>query len=180
MTFPLISADWDFALWAVLLGVACFGFWADSTRIGRRVSGVGIMLAVAILLGNFGVIRHAAPAYDVVWNFLVPVAVPLLLLNANLRRIIPETGPMLGAFFLAASGTLIGAVLGLLVLPMGASGPDLAGILSATYIGGSMNFAAVAAALEFNEGTLLTAVLAADNVVGTLHILVVGLVRLLA
>ena len=176
MTFPLISPDWDFALWAVLIGVAGFGFWADSTRIGKQVSGIGIMLVVAMLLGNFGVIPHSAPAYDVVWSYLVPSAVPLLLLKANLRRIIPETGPMLGAYFLGVAGTLIGAVIGLWLLPMGDPGPDLAGILSATYIGGSMNFAAVAEALEFTEPTLLTAALAADNVVGTLHILVVVLI----
>ena len=180
MTLPLISPDWDFALWAVLIGIACFGFWADSTRFGRQVSGVGIMLAVAMIFGNLGVIPHVAPAYDVVWNFLIPVAVPLLLLKANLRRIIPETGPMLGAFFLGVTGTLIGAVLGLLLLPLGDVGPDLAGILSATYIGGSMNFAAVAEALEFTESTLLTATLAADNVVGTLHILVVVLIPSIA
>ncbi len=176
MTFPLISPDWDFALWAVLIGVAGFGFWADSTRIGKQVSGIGIMLVIAMLLGNFGVIPHAAPAYETVWSFLVPAAVPLLLLKANLRRIIPETGPMLGAYFLGVAGTLIGAVVGLWILPMGSVGPDLAGILSATYIGGSMNFAAVAEALEFTEATLLTAALAADNVVGTLHILIVVLI----
>lgn len=176
MTFPLISPDWDFALWAVLIGIAGFGFWTDSTRIGKQLSGVGIMLVAAMVLGNFGVIPHAAPAYDVVWGFLVPAAVPLLLLKANLRRIIPETGPILGAFLLGVAGTLAGAVLGLLILPVGDTGPDLAGILSSTYIGGSMNFAAVAEALEFNEPTLLTAALAADNVVGTLHILVVVLI----
>ena len=180
MTFPLISPDSDFALWAVLIAVAGFGFWSDSTRIGKQVSGVGIMLVIAMLLGNFRIIPHAAPAYDVVWSFLVPAAVPLLLLKANLRRIIPETGPMLGAYFLGVAGTLIGAVLGLWILPVGDMGPDLAGILSATYIGGSMNFAAVAEALEFTEGTLLTAALAADNVVGTLHILVVVLIPSIA
>ncbi len=176
MTLPLISPDWDFALWAVLIGVAAFGFWADSTRLGKQLSGIGIMLVVVMLLGNFGVIPHTAPAYSVVWSYLVPAAVPLLLLKANLRRIIPETGPLLGAYFLGVAGTLIGAVIGLWVLPMGSVGPDLAGILSATYIGGSMNFAAVAEALEFTETTLLTAALAADNVVGTLHILVVVLI----
>jgi len=173
MESSLISPDWNFAIWAVLICIAGFGFWADTTKIGQRVSGVGIMLVTAMLLGNLGVIPHSAPAYDAVWSFLVPAAVPLLLLKANLRRIIPETGPMLGAYFLGVSGTLIGAVLGLLVLPLNELGPDLAGILSATYIGGSMNFAAVAEALEFKQSTLLTATLAADNVVGTLHILVV-------
>jgi uncharacterized membrane protein len=176
MYSPLISPEWVFAIWAVLVGIASFGFWVDSTRIGKRVSGVGIMLVSAMLLGNFGVIPHAAPAYDVVWSYLVPVAVPLLLLKANLRRIIPETGPMLGAYFLGVTGTVIGAVLGFLILPIGDEGADLAGILSASYIGGSMNFAAVAEALEFDDGTLLTAALAADNLVGTVHLLLVVLI----
>ena len=176
MTFPLISPDWDFALWAVLVGIAGFGFWADSTRLGKQISGIGIMLVIAMIFGNFGVMPHTAPAYDVVWDFLVPAAVPLLLLKANLRRIILETGPMLGAYFLGVAGTLIGAILGFLILPLDGAGPDLAGIMSATYIGGSMNFAAVAEALEFNESTLLTAALAADNVVTTLHLLVVVLI----
>ena len=99
MTFPLISPDWDFALWAVLIAIAGFGFWADSTRIGKQLSGVGIMLAVAMILGNLGVIPHAAPAYDVVWDFLVPAAVPLLLLKANLRRIIPRDRSYAGCVF---------------------------------------------------------------------------------
>ena len=50
MTFPLISADSDFALWAVLIGVAAFGFWSDSTKFGKQVSGVGILFITAITL----------------------------------------------------------------------------------------------------------------------------------
>lgn len=176
MTYPLISPDWNFALWAVLVFVAGLGFWADKTVLGQRVSGIGIMLVIAMLLGNLGIIPTSAPAYDTVWTYLVPAAIPLLLLKANLRRIIGETGPMLGAYFLGVAGTVIGAVIGLMILPLGEAGSDLAGILSATYIGGSMNFAAVSEALEFREGALLTATLAADNVVGTLHILVVVLI----
>jgi uncharacterized membrane protein len=160
----------------VLLGIAGFGFWADTTRWGKKISGIGLMLVLAMIFGNFGIMPQSAPAYEVVWNFLIPAAVPLLLLKANLRRIIPETGPMLGAYFLGVTGTLIGAVFGFLILPLGSAGSDLAGVMSATYIGGSMNFAAVAEALAFNESTLLTAALAADNVVTTFHLLVVVLI----
>ena len=52
MTFPLISPDWDFALWSILIAVAAFGFWSDSTRLGRQVSGVGIPgYAIANFIG---------------------------------------------------------------------------------------------------------------------------------
>jgi len=180
MQTPLISPESTTALWAVLIAIAGFGFWADKTRLGKQISGVGMMLVVAMLLGNIGVIPHSAPAYDVVWHFLVPTAIPMLLLKANLNRIVREVGPMLKAFFLGVSGTVIGAVLGLWLIPLGSAGPDLAGIIAATYIGGSMNFAGVAEVLEFQESTLLTAALAADNVAGTIYLLLVVMIPSLA
>jgi len=78
------------------------------------------------------------------------------------------------------SGTLLGAVIGLYLLPLGSAGPDLAGIVSATYIGGSMNFAAVAEALEFTQSTLLVAALAADNVSATFHLIFVVMIPSIA
>ena len=39
-----------------------------------------------------------APIYDVTWTYLVPLAIPLLLLRADLRRILREAGPTLVAF----------------------------------------------------------------------------------
>ena len=134
------------------------------------------MLVSAMVLANVGVVPKSAPAYDTVWSFAVPVAVPLLLLQADLRRIIPETGPILAAFFFGALGTLLGTLLGVALLDLGDSTPKLAAVFSAGYIGGSMNFAAVSEALRFDEATLLTAALAASNVVGmTFFILLVML-----
>jgi uncharacterized membrane protein len=48
---------------------------------------------------------------------MVPMAIPMLLFKANLRRIIPETNGMLGAFLLGAVGTVCGAVIGFSLLP---------------------------------------------------------------
>lgn len=95
MTFPFISPDWDFALWAVLIAVAGFGFWADSTRIGKQVSGIGIMLVIAMLLGNFGVIPHTAPAYDVVWSYLVPEHCQVVGSHTSSRQKNPGAVPLL-------------------------------------------------------------------------------------
>ena len=33
MSFPLISPDWDFALWAVMIGIAGFGLLARSLSL---------------------------------------------------------------------------------------------------------------------------------------------------
>lgn len=168
---PLISPDNYFALSAVVIGLAGFGFWVDGTRFGKKASGVAIMLLLAIALSNLKVIPHRSDVYELIWSYGVPVSLPLLLLHMNLRSILLEAGPMLFAFTLAMMGTLLGVIAGLLVLPLGPSAAELAGILAAGFIGGSMNFVAVAQALDFSDSALMTATLAADNVAGSLHML---------
>lgn len=168
----MIQPDQHYAVWAMLLGLAAFGFWSDTTRWGQRISGVAMMLVVAIVLSNVGVIPKTAPAYGVVWSYLVPLAIPLLLLKADLRKIIPETGPTLVAFLVGTVGTVVGTVFGFWILGFGANESTMAGVFSATYIGGSMNFAAVSEALQFTDSARLSAAVAADNVVGTLYLLI--------
>jgi len=179
LSLPLIHADWTLVLWAALMFLAALGFWADKTPLGRNVSGVAIVLAVSMALSNLGVLPKSAEAYNVVWLYLVPVAVPLLLFKANLRRVLKETSSMLVAFCLGAIGTTIGALLGYFLLPLGEHGADLVGIFSATYIGGSMNMAAVGQALQVDP-SVMTASVAADNVVGVMYLTFLALVPSLA
>jgi len=110
----------------------------------------------------------AAPAYDVVWTYMVPMAIPMLLFKADLRRIIPETKGMLVAFLLGAVGTFCGALIGFGLLPLGEGGAAITGAMAASYIGGSMNYAAVGEVLEI-ESSLFLAGAAADNVIGVLY-----------
>lgn len=180
MTQSIISPDWTFALWGIVAGISAIGFWLDTTRIGQRLSGVSLLILLALALSNAGVIPHAAPVYESIWRFLVPVAIPLLLLNANLRQVIKVAGPMLKAFVIGVSGTLVGAAVGFWLFPIEPTGADLAAILSATYIGGSMNFVAVSEVLGMQDRSLLAAALAADNVVGTIFIILMVLVPSIA
>lgn len=152
-----------------MLALVSFAFWAETTKLGRNISGVMMALGLAMLLSNTGIIPKSAPAYDTVWSYLVPLAIPLLLFKADLRRIIPETKGMFVAFMLGTLGSVIGTVLGVMILPLGEEAAKLAGVFSATYIGGSMNMAAVAEAVEI-DSALLTASVAADNVVGVLYL----------
>ena len=179
LSLPLIHTDWAFALWAALMFLAALGFWAERTRIGRNVSGAAVILLVSMALSNFGVLPKSAEVYNVVWAWLVPLAIPLLLLKADLRRVISETRYMLVAFALGALGTLLGVLLGHAFLPLGVEGPKLAGVFSATYIGGSMNMVAVSQALQL-DSSMAAASVAADNVVGVLYLTFLALVPSLA
>ena len=92
MTFPLIGPEQDFALWAILIALAAFGFWCERYPWGRKYSGVMLLIGLAIVLANLKIIPTTAPAYDAVWNYIVPIAIPLLLFEADLKRIVRESG----------------------------------------------------------------------------------------
>ncbi len=179
MDTSIISSDWQFAVWASLLAVASFAFWAETNRLGRTLSGAVIALGTAMILSNTGIIPKSAPAYDVVWTYMVPMAIPMLLFKANLRRIIPETRGMLAAFLLGAVGSVCGVIIGFSLLPLGEGGAALAGTMAASYIGGSMNYAAVGEALEV-ESSLFLAGAAADNVIGVFYMASLALMPSLA
>jgi uncharacterized membrane protein len=173
MSFPLIGPEQNFAIWAVLIGLAAFGFWCERYPWGRKYSGVMLLITAAIVLANLRIIPTAAPAYDVVWDYLVPVAIPLLLFQADLKRIVRESGPTLIAFIIGSASVVAGTIIGASLFDLGPNEAELAGIFTGTYIGGSLNFAAVAEATGMQGDSVLAAAFAADNVVTNLHFLLI-------
>ncbi|MEM1168746.1 MAG: DUF819 family protein [Cyanobacteria bacterium P01_H01_bin.35] len=174
MTNSLIQPGQNFAIWAILLSAATIGFWSEQKRWGASISGAVVTMLITFFLSNLGIIPIDAPAYNVVWSFLVPFSIPLLLFQANILQIIRESGRVLIAYFLGTLGTVLGTIIAYYLIPVGELGWKLASVFSATYIGGSVNFFATAQIIELNldSGDLLAAGTAADNLVMTLFFLV--------
>lgn len=171
MTFPLIGPEQDFALWAILIAAAAFGFWCERFPWGRKYSGVMWLMAITFVLANLKIIPSTAPAYDAVWDYLVPIAIPLLLFEADLKRIVRESGPTLIAFIIGSASVVAGVFIGTAMLDLGPNEAELAGIFTGTYIGGGLNFAAVAEASGMQDGSVLAGAIAADNIATNLHFL---------
>ena len=72
-----------------------------------KVTGCVIALIGAMILSNIRVIPTDAPAYDFVWSYVVPLAVPLLLFNANVKKIWKESGRVLVIYLISGIGTLV-------------------------------------------------------------------------
>lgn len=168
----LIPAGQNWLVLASLLVIAALGLWAERTKWGARLSGTVIIILAAMFLSNISLIPTEAPIYDMVWSYFVPLAIPLLLFKADLRKIIRETGPTLLAFILGAIGTVIGTLLAFFIIPLGAEGWKLASIFCATYIGGSINYVSAAEAVGLKSGTLMAAGVAADMLVMAIYFLV--------
>ena len=91
---PLIDSDQTFALSAAIMVFVAFGLWAESRPWGQKLGGPLLLLAVAMAASNFGIIPYSAPVYGTVASFLVPIAIPLLLMRADFKTIFAESGPM--------------------------------------------------------------------------------------
>ncbi|KAH7538091.1 hypothetical protein FEM48_Zijuj03G0162400 [Ziziphus jujuba var. spinosa] len=165
---PLVSPQDQWGNWTALLAAGAFGIWSEkNTKIGSALSGALVSTLVGLAASNLGLISNNAPAYSVVLEFLLPMAVPLLLYRADLRRVIKLTGALLLAFLLGSVATTIGTVVAYLIVPMRSLGQDgwkIAAALMGRHIGGAVNYVAISKALGVSS-SVLAAGLAADNVI---------------
>ena len=156
---------------AALFAIAAAGFLMEKTRIGALLTGAVWAILGAIVLSNVGVIPQSAPAYDFVFSYFVPVLIPLFLFKADLRRILFETTRMTGAFLLAALGTVLGVVAAMSVLDFGSNEPGVAGAFTATYVGGSVNYAALLDQTGLRaDAAFVAAATAVDNMASALFL----------
>lgn len=171
----LISPDSHFAVIAALFAIALFGFWAERQSWGKLVTGAVWTLLLAIIASNIGIIPKSAPAYNFVFQYLVPALIPLFLLDADVRKIVKHSGRVGVAFILACAGTALGALAGVSILDLGLKESDLAGIFTATYVGGSVNYAALIQATGFDDGSVISAATAVDSLMSALFLAAIAI-----
>ena len=175
MSTSLIPVDNHIAVMAALFAIAFFGFWAEKRSWGKMVTGAVWAILAAILASNINLIPKSADAYSFVFKYLVPALIPLFLINANVKRIIMESGRVGIGFVLACFGSAVGALVGVSLLDLGAREADLAGIFTATYTGGSVNYAAVIQSTGFDDANIISAATAVDNLMSAVFLAVLAI-----
>ena len=170
----LIAPDNHWALLAILFTSSFLAIWLEQKyRWAAKISGAIITLVIAIALVNLHVIPAEAPVFDdIVWGYAVPLAIPLLLIQTNLRKMHREAGRFLAIFLIGAVGTVAGAVLATLLLGGTMEGiPGVGAMMTGSYIGGGVNFTALSDAFKV-EPTLKAAATVADNLNMAIYFLV--------
>jgi uncharacterized membrane protein len=183
----LISPDNDFALIAALFVIAGGAFLAEKTRFGSHLTGAVIAILAAIVAANLHIIPHSAPAFDFVFGYFVPVLIPLFLFKANLRHMLFETTRMTGAFLIASVGTVVGVLVAVSLLDLSSLAPaadidpalreaGIAGLFASTYIGGSVNYAALGEITGLSsDASFFSAATATDNLFSAVFLSVLAL-----
>ena len=168
-----ISADNTWVLWALLVGDAALAIWLEQRyKWASKITGCVLAMLGTMILSNVGLIPTVSPVYDSVWDYVVPLAIPLLLFQCNIKKIGKESGKLLIIFLISSVGTVLGALVGFFMLNRFV--PDLnkvAAMFSGTYVGGSVNFAAMADTFAAS-GELSSQAVVADNLLMALYFFV--------
>ncbi|WP_312039339.1 DUF819 domain-containing protein [Macrococcoides bohemicum] len=168
----LFAADDVMMLWAIIVIFSSLSIYLElKYKWAAKISGAIIALIFALLLSNFKVIPTESVVYDQVWGFIIPLALPLLLFQIDIKAIWKESGRLLGIFLLSSVGTVAGTFAAFFLLKEHIPYLDkLSAMMSASYIGGGVNFAAMA--LKFNPPKdVISAAVVADNLMTALFIL---------
>ncbi len=177
-----MSPDNHLGVFAMIMALSGAAFLLQNTRIGSQITGTVIVILGAIAAANIGLIPHQSPTYDFVFTFVVPILIPLFLLQADLRRVFREASRTTLAFLIASAGTVLGVLVAVSVLDLSqlanqsenvitAKEGAIAGLFAATYIGGSVNYAVLGEMTGLiTDRSFFSAATAADNLFSALYL----------
>ena len=166
-----------------ILTVLCLNIvvaeWLNTKPFFKHI-GTGLMVIIlTAIIANLGVIPASTPEtplYDGIFAYIAPLSIFLMLLNINLNSLKKAGKPMLIMFLIGSVATIIGTLIAMWAIGgktrIGELFYALGGMYTGTYIGGSINFNAVA--LHYNvskQGTLFSAATVADNIITAIWVI---------
>lgn len=170
-------------LFVVLCALIACSEWLARRPGFRHLGSALIVILLGALVANAGLIPAGSPPeapvpiYDIIFSHVAAIGLFWLLLHVNLRNLLKVGAPLLALFLVGSAGTLLGAVIAMrLINGEGVIGPfagPIAGMFTGTYIGGGVNFNAIA--LHYGvvrEGGLFAGATVVDNIVTTIWIVV--------
>ncbi len=165
----------------VLSLMVILSVYAGKSKIGIKLGGPALLVIIfTAIIANLKLIPSASDSinlYDIIFKYIAPISIFYLLLNINLSSIKRAGLPMIGLFILGSLSTTAGILVSWLALSpeiiLGDDAKIIAGMLTGTYTGGSVNFNAIALEYDFQKkGVLYAGTIAVDNVVTTIWIMI--------
>ena len=153
--------------------------YVGRTKLGKQLGSALLVILFTAIIANLKLIPSASNSielYSIIFEYIAPISIFFLLLNVNLISIKKAGLPMITLFIVGSLSTTLGILISWIIIsPENVLGSDanvIAGMLTGTYTGGSVNFNAVALEYGFQKkGILYAGTVAVDNVVTTIWIL---------
>lgn len=159
----MITNTWlIFGIFAVM---ASFSIWSSKyTKWGNYLGYVNIAVILGLIAVNVKLVPEWSDIHDLAFNYCVPIAVVLVLLQADLRIIKKVGGKLLIVLASAIVFTMIAAIAGGLIFDCGPETYKVFASYAAGYVGNAQTLNLVASALNLDAGTLVF-VNASDSVI---------------
>jgi hypothetical protein len=138
--FLAIKSD-PWYVWTMLSMASTAGLLAEKTNIGATLSSPLTTTLLTMIFCNIGLLPAQSPVYNTIMKVLVPLAIPLLLLDADIKKCIKKTGSLLKAFLVGALGTFVGTLVAYILVPM-------------KYLRGSVSIAGALCARHVSQATV--------------------------
>jgi uncharacterized membrane protein len=172
----LIQPQQSFYILALLLFAVAFGIYGEHKGWFKLISGALVTIIVGVILTSARILPNGSdpgldvPVYNFAFKYLVLFSIPLLLFNADFRKILKSSGKLMIIFLIGSLSVTVGSVIAYYLIDLGPETYKLSAAYTATYTGGSVNFIAVADSFDFIESDLFAASIVVDNVVTILFI----------
>ncbi|TXE11007.1 DUF819 domain-containing protein [Algoriphagus aquimarinus] len=159
----------------MLCAFVLLAVWLVKFKGWKTIGTPILVILITAIAANSGIIPTATngnPIYTGVFMYLAPMGIFIALLEVDLKSLKKAGWPILLMFCLGGLGTIVGVLVAwFLVQPAAEIGPmanAVAGMYTGTYIGGSINFNAVALSYHVNDNAdLFAATTVVDNLIGT-------------
>lgn len=177
----LVSSDNVEVMFAIIAGIATLSIILEQKyKWAAKMTGAVLALIGALVLSNLNIIPIGSTAENIVWSYVVPLAIPMLLFKVDIKKIWKESGKMLIIYLISSVGTLLGGIIAVLLLGnmlknnaiVGDNVEALVAMMSGSYIGGGVNFAAMANAYNIAGTPLAASAVVADNLLMVLYFFV--------
>ena len=155
----LISADNSIALFAILSAICFLAIFLEQRfKWASKLTGCILVLLATLIMANLHIIPTSASVYDFVGAYLVPMAIPLLLFKADIKAIVRDSGRLIILFLIGAVGTCVGAAAAFPIIAKHVEqAPQFIAMITGSYIGGGINFVAMAENYGASGTTVSTA-----------------------
>ena len=151
-------------------------FLEEKNKWLGHISGVLLIILIAIFLGNVGWVSSSEATYNDVFKWAIPLGIALMLMAFNPKSVLQIPRAYIFCFVIGALGSIAGGVLAGLLFRNVIAGHSwqVAGQLTASYVGGYENAVAVGASLgtpkeiflsAFAGDSILTAVWMIANII---------------
>jgi uncharacterized membrane protein len=168
---------------AVLSLLIAASEWLVRRTALRHMGTALLVIILGALVANLGIIPTTSdaaapvPVYDAVFAYVAPIAIFWLLLQVNLRDVLKAGLPLITLFLVGAAATIVGVFIAMALVrgstTIGAQYAPIGGMFAGTYIGGSVNFNAIALHYDVvRNGLLYGGAIVVDNIVTAVWIAV--------